>query len=381
MYFSPLTKGRGLARRAGERGRKQDNAPHPTFSLVRRGSPIGAQRPLGYTVFMPLPTNKTIFSGIQPSGVLHLGNYLGALKQWVELQKGNTTYFCIVDEHAITVPYEPGDLSTRVLDAAAMYIACGIDPEKSVVFVQSHVPAHTELAWLLATITPYGDMTRMTQFKDKSAKTGKNTTLGLFAYPVLMAADILLYKPDIVPVGEDQVQHVELTRSLAKRFNTRFGDVFTVPEVFLNKNTARIMSLTDPTKKMSKSDAAGSYLALTDSPDELRHKIMRAVTETEPVFSFATSGPAVQNLLAIYAALSEESHSAIEAKFSGKGYKEFKEALAELVVTQLQPIQARYAELRQDEKKLRDLLAAGADKADEVAIETLETAKEKMGLV
>lgn len=322
--------------------------------------------------------SKVIFSGIQPSGTLHLGNYLGALKQWVELQAGTTAYFCIVDQHAITVPYEPTELPKRVLDAAAMYIAAGIDPEKSTIFVQSHVPAHTELGWLLATTTPYGDLTRMTQFKDKTKK-HSITTLGLFAYPVLMAADILLYQTNQVPVGEDQAQHVELTRSIAERFNNKFGPVFTVPESLLTK-AARIMSLSDPAKKMSKSDAASSYIALTDPPETIRKKIMSAVTETEPVFSFEKSGPAVKNLLNIYSALSGDEHASIEQRFSGKGYKDFKEALAELVIEKLYPLQEKFTALRQDEAKLKKILAAGAAKASTVAEKTLTDVKQKMGL-
>ncbi len=334
--------------------------------------------------------SQVIFSGIQPSGTLHLGNYLGALKQWVELQTGNTAYFCIVDQHAITVPYEPAELPKRVLDAAAMYIAAGIDPEQSTIFVQSHVGAHTELGWLLATITPYGDLSRMTQFKDKAQKQQTNTTLGLFAYPALMAADILLYQTNQVPVGEDQVQHVELTRSIAKRFNNKFGEVFTIPQVMLNKTArpdgqgslgaARIMSLADPVKKMGKSDPAPSYIALTDPPETIRKKIMSAVTETEPVFSFESSGPAVKNLLNIYAALSQEEHAAIEQRFAGKGYKDFKEALAELVIEKLSPLQEKFMALRQDETKLKEMLASGAAKASAVAQKTLTNVKQKMGL-
>lgn len=323
--------------------------------------------------------SQVIFSGIQPSGTLHLGNYLGALKQWVELQTGNTAYFCIVDQHAITVPYEPAQLPKRVLDAAAMYIAAGIDPESSVIFVQSHVPAHAELSWLLATTTPYGDLTRMTQFKDKTKK-HNITTLGLFAYPVLMAADILLYQTNQVPVGEDQVQHIELTRSIAERFNNKFGQTFTIPESLLTK-AARIMSLTDPTKKMSKSDPPSSYIALTDSAETIRKKIMSAVTETEPIFSFEKSGPAVKNLLNIYTALSGKRPTAIEQKFAGKGYKDFKEALADLVIEKLSPMQEKFTSLRQNEAKIKEILAASAAKATTVAQKTLTNVKQKMGLI
>ena len=326
-------------------------------------------------------TNKVIFSGIQPSGTLHIGNYLGALKQWVQLHENNTCYFCIVDEHAITVPYEPKDLQDRILQTAAVYLAAGIDPEKSIIFVQSHVPSHTELAWLLMTTTPFGELSRMTQFKDKSLKQKESTTAGLFGYPTLMAADILLYKTDTVPVGEDQVQHIELTRSIAERFNNRFGQTFTVPEPFLNKTSARIMALDDPKKKMSKSDAEKSYIALTDAPDTIRRKIMSAVTETKPVISFTKSGAAVKNLLSIYQAFSEESTEAIEEKLSDKGYKELKESLAELIVEKLAPIQKKYQELRANDDELRIMLGRGAHRASLVAAQTMRDVKEKMGLI
>lgn len=328
---------------------------------------------------MELPQNKRILSGIQPSGVLHIGNYLGALKQWVALQEHNTAYYCIVDEHAITVDYDPKLLPGRVLDAAAMYLAAGIDVEKSVMFVQSHVAAHTELAWLLSTITPFGELSRMTQFKDKSKKQVA-TSLGLFSYPVLMAADILLYQPNLIPVGEDQVQHVELTRELANRFNAKFGEVFTVPESYLVKETTRIMSLTDPTKKMSKSDAEKTYIAITDKPDTIRKKISSAVTDTEAVFSFEHSGPAVKNLLKIYKAFSSSTEEAIEAEFAGKNYKEFKEALGEVIVTALTPIRQRFEEFRADDTELRLTLGKGAHFAQTAANQTLHNVKEVMGL-
>lgn len=325
-------------------------------------------------------TGKRILSGIQPSGTLHLGNYLGALKQWVALQENNEAYYCIVDAHAITVPYEPKELSGRILDAAALYLAAGLDPEKSVIFVQSHVPAHTELAWYLGAITPYGDLTRMTQFKDKSKKQAAGTSVGLFTYPVLMAADILLYQAEAVPVGEDQIQHIELTRDIAERFNKRFRETFTLPKAYLPENTARIMSLTDATKKMSKSDEPKSFLALNDKPDVLRKKIMSAVTETEPTFSFKESGPAVKNLLHIYEALGEDSQADIEQDFAGKGYKEFKEALAERVVEVFTPLQEKYQEFRYNDDELRILLGRGQHKAQQVAAQTLARVKEAMGL-
>lgn len=330
---------------------------------------------------MDLPSNSTVFSGIQPSGVLHLGNYLGALKQWVALQEDNTAYFCIVDLHAITVPYEASSLPDRVLDAAALYLAAGIDPTKSTIFVQSHVPAHTELAWLLGTNTPFGELSRMTQFKDKAEKHQANTSLGLFSYPVLMAADILAYQADVVPVGEDQTQHIELTRDIAKRFNNQSENLFTLPKAYIPKDTARVMSLTDPTKKMSKSDGEKSYIAITDEPNVITKKIMSAVTDTDPIFSFEKSGPAVKNLLAIYQALTDESVEAIEQKFANAGYKEFKEALASVVVESLTPLREKYLELREDDTELRITLARGAQQAGRVANKTLQNTKHAMGLI
>lgn len=330
-----------------------------------------------------LPSNKTIFSGLQPSGNLHIGNYLGAIKQWVQLQEDNTALFCIVDQHAITVPYEPKELQNRILDAAAMYLAAGVTPETSVIFVQSHVAAHTELAWLLATMTPYGNLTRMTQFKDKSKKLSSKDaiSLALFSYPVLMAADILLYNTDVVPVGEDQAQHIELARDIAERFNTRYKPIFTLPKAYIPEQTARIMSLTDPTKKMSKSDGEKTYIALTDTAETIKKKIASAVTDTEPVFSFKKSGPAVQNLLAIYKAFSEKEEQDIEKEFEGKGYKEFKETLAETIITALSPIQEKYRAIREDDTDLRFTLGRGMHRAQQVANATLHQVKEVMGLI
>jgi len=329
---------------------------------------------------MELPENKRIFSGIQPSGTLHIGNYLGALKQWVGLQAHNASHFCIVDLHAITVPYDTEKLGSFILDTVALYVACGIDPTKSVVFVQSQVPAHAELFWLLNTVTPFGDLTRMTQFKEKSERQRENTSAGLFNYPILMAGDILLYQTDLVPVGDDQKQHVELTREIARRFNNKYGPVFTEPQAFIPPNAARIMSLSDPTKKMSKSDTPGSFIALTDAADIIRKKIKSAVTETEPVFSFAESGPAVKNLLSIYAAFSEKLPADIESEFSGKGYKEFKEALAEVIISAMIPLQNTISMLRADEKQLHQILSRGREQAHETASKTLADASEKMGL-
>lgn len=329
---------------------------------------------------MKQPSGQRILSGLQPSGNIHLGNYLGAIKQWLALQDNNTAYFCIVDLHAITVPYQPAQLPARILDTAALYLAAGVDSGRSTIFVQSHVPAHTELAWLLGTMTPLGDLSRMTQFKEKEARSKTSSSLGLFAYPVLQAADILLYQASLVPVGEDQVQHLELARGIAKRFNNKFGPTFTVPEAFVSNSTARIMSLTDPTKKMSKTDGHKSYLALTDDPDTIRQKISAAVTETEPIISFTRSGPAVKNLLTIYQALSEQPAAQIEQTFAGGGYQEFKAALAELLIKKLAPLRKRYAELRADETPLLKLLNAGASRAAKTATATLASAKQAMGL-
>ena len=330
---------------------------------------------------MDLPQNQRILSGIQPSGTLHIGNYLGALKQWVTLQEHNETFYCIVDEHAITVPYEPKDLQDRILDAAAMYIAAGLDPEKSTIFVQSHIPQHTELAWLLSTLTPYGELTRMTQFKDKSRRQAQGTSVALFSYPMLMAADILLYQANAVPVGEDQTQHIELTRTIAERFNSRFGETFTIPQPYTPSGTARVMSLHDPSKKMSKSDETKTYIALSDEPDVIRKKIAAAVTETEPVFSFEHSGPAVKNLLMIYEAFSGQSRETIESEFTGKGYKEFKEALASAIIAILEPFQEKYRAIRASDDELRIILGRGNYKAETVATATLNRVKEVMGLL
>ncbi len=332
---------------------------------------------------MEIPSGKTIFSGIQPSGTLHIGNYLGAIKQWIELQEHNTAYFCVVDHHAITVPYDASTLQDRILDVAATYIAAGVDINKSVIFLQSHVSAHTELAWLLSTVAPYGNLTRMTQFKDKSKKLDAkdSISLALFSYPVLMAADILLYNTNIVPVGEDQKQHVELARDIAQRFNARYGEIFTMPEPYIPENAARIMSLNDPSKKMSKSDTEKSYIALNDTPEDIRKKIASAVTDTETIFSFKKSGPAVKNLLNIYKAFSPKSEEEIEQEFTGKGYKEFKAALADTVIIGLEEFQNKYAAIRKDDVELRFALGRGMHRAQGTANATLHRAKEAMGLM
>lgn len=319
-------------------------------------------------------------SGAQPSGELHIGNYLGAIRQWVEYQKTHDTIILIADLHAITVPQKPELLRQQTLELAANYIAMGIDPEKSLLCVQSLIHEHAELMWILNTITAMGDLERMVAYKEKMAE-GKEALAGLFAYPVLMAADILLYKPDVVPVGQDQRQHVELARELARRFNARFGDTFPLPEAIFPESGARVMSLQDPAKKMSKSGSALSYIAFADSPDDIRKKIKSAVTDsgTEIVFD-ADSKPALANLIAIYACFSDKSPGDVQQEFIGKGYKEFKEALAELIVKKLAPIQARRQELLNDRMELVGILRKGSERAQEIASETMREVYEKVGL-
>lgn len=326
-----------------------------------------------------------IFSGMQPSAdSLHLGNYIGALTQWVDLQESFDCFFCVVNLHAITVPQESKDLVERTRRTAAQYIAAGIDPAKSTLFVQSHVPAHTELAWALNTITGYGEASRMTQFKDKSQRYGADSTsVGLFTYPVLMAADILLYNADLVPVGEDQRQHVELTRTLAQRFNSRFGDTFVMPEAQIQKSNAKIYDLQDPTAKMSKSAASEAGLInVLDDPKVTRKKIMRAVTDADGEIRFDRDAkPGVSNLLTIYAVLSGRSIESVEAEYEGHGYGDLKKGLAEVVDSSLSPIRARTLELLDDPAELDRLLDGAAERANEVASATLKRVYDAMGLL
>lgn len=328
---------------------------------------------------------KRIFSGIRPSGDLHIGNYLGAIKQWLRLQDEHETFFCIVDEHAITTPHEPALLRRYTLDMAMIYLAAGIDPEKSTIFLQSHVPAHTELAWILGTMTPLGELERMTQFKEKSRSLGAREGImaGLLNYPVLMAADILLYQTDAVPVGEDQVQHVELARSLAERFNNRYGRTFTVPAVMLQKESARIMALDDPTKKMSKSgESERGYVLLADKPDIIREKIKAAVTDSEKdVVYDPEKKPAISNLLVIFSEFSGQPLKELERDYSGKSYVEFKTNLAEAVVSGLAPLQQKFRELEQDQDSVLRILREGSAKAAAIASQTLTDVKEQIGFL
>jgi tryptophanyl-tRNA synthetase len=316
-------------------------------------------------------TKPIIFSGMQPSSSsLHLGNYIGALTQWVALQDEFDAYYCVVDLHALTVPQDPAELRERTRTTAAQYIAAGIDPAKSTLFVQSHVAAHPELAWILNTITGFGEAGRMTQFKDKSQKQGADqASVGLFTYPVLMAADILLYQTNVVPVGEDQRQHLELTRDLAGRFNHRFGETFTVPEPYILKATAKIYDLQNPTAKMSKSaDTDAGLIRVLDDPKVTAKKIMRAVTDTDNAIRFdRDEKPGVSNLLTIFSALSGTSVETLENEYAGRGYGDLKKGVAEVVTSTLEPIRARTNELLADPAELDRLLAVAADRAAEHA--------------
>jgi tryptophanyl-tRNA synthetase len=342
-----------------------------------------AQHPAPQAAAAPqtkMPHRERVFSGIQPSGSVHIGNYLGAMRHWAADQDKYDNIYCVVDLHAITLPQDPAELRAATRELAAMLFAIGLDPERSAVFVQSHIAAHAELAWVLGCITTMGQLNRMTQFKVKAGEEREEASSGLFTYPVLMAADILLYQTDAVPVGEDQRQHVELTRDIAERFNYRFGATFTVPRAQIREVGARIMSLDDPTKKMSKSGGEASYIALRDAPDVIRKKIARATTDSQRTIVFDESRPGIYNLLTIYELLGAESRAAIEQEFAGKGYKEFKAALADRVIAALEPIQRRYNELAADPTALDRLLERGAARVRPLAEATLRDAKRRVGL-
>ncbi|MBF4575937.1 tryptophan--tRNA ligase [Frondihabitans sp. VKM Ac-2883] len=326
-----------------------------------------------------------LFSGMQPSGdSLHAGNYIGALQQWVALQDTHDALFCVVDMHAITVPQDPEVLRATTRRTAAQYIAGGIDPSKSILFIQSHVPAHAELAWVLNTLTGFGEASRMTQFKDKSAKQGADSTsVGLFTYPVLMAADILLYGTELVPVGDDQKQHVELTRTLAGRFNSRFGETFVMPEPYILKDTARIYDLQNPESKMSKSAASDAGIVwMLDEPKKTAKKIKSAVTDTEREIRFDRGAkPGVSNLLAILSAFTGTAIPALEESYAGRGYGDLKGDVAEAVVEKFTPVRERTLELLDDPAELDRVLAHNADRAAEIAEATLATVYDKIGFV
>jgi len=324
---------------------------------------------------------KRAFSGIQPSGTLHIGNYLGAVRNWVMTQAEYENIFCIVDLHALTVDPEEraSTLQQQTLDLAAMYLACGLDLQHCALFVQSHLHEHAELAWLLNCLTPTGWLNRMTQFKSKAGEQQEQASTGLYDYPVLMAADILLYQTDVVPVGDDQRQHVELTRDIAERFNYLYGETFNVPAPLIREVGARIMSLDEPTKKMSKSEP-NSYVSLIDPPDLIRKKLARATTDSERLVRFDQNRPGVYNLLSIYELLTGQPRQAIEAHFAGKGYKELKSEVADVLVAELEPIQQRYHQLMSDSVQISAILEDGAARVRPTAQKTLQDVMTRMGL-
>lgn len=320
-----------------------------------------------------------VFSGVQPTGDIHIGNYLGALKQFVELQDQHECFFCVVDLHALTVPQDPVELRKKVIQLAGLYLAVGLDPSRVTIFVQSYVPAHSELAWLLECMTYFGELSRMTQFKDKS-RGKENVSVGLFTYPDLMAADILLYDTNYVPVGADQKQHLELTRDIAQRFNNRYGETFVVPEPLIGKIGARIMSLTNPTKKMSKSEEDDmGRISLLDTPDKVKKKIMRAVTDSENrIYYDPENKPGLSNLISLMSVQTGQSVDEVVAQYEGKGYGALKKDLVDITVNTLKGIQDRYYALPEEE--IRAVLAEGAQRANTIAEKTLRRVQEKMGL-
>ncbi len=327
------------------------------------------------------PSKKVIFSGIQPSGALTLGNYIGALRNFKLLEDDYDSIYSIVDLHALTVRQDPVALRKRCLEVMGIYLAVGLDPEKTLIYFQSHVPAHAELSWILSCHTYIGELQRMTQFKDKSSKHAENINAGLLTYPVLMAADILLYQADLVPIGADQKQHLELARDVAIRFNNAHGETFIVPDGYFGKVGARVMSLQEPTRKMSKSDPEDTYVAILDAPDVIRRKFKRAVTDSEASVRFDTENkPGVSNLMSILGALTGESMQAIEARFEGQGYGAFKEAVADAAVAALEPIQTEHRRLMADKPYLQQVMRDSAGRAAAIAERTMRKVRRKMGL-
>lgn len=326
--------------------------------------------------------SKTVFSGVQPSGDLTIGNYIGAIKNWVSLQDEYDCNYCIVDLHAITVPQVPSNLRKKTLDVLALYLACGIDPDKSTIFIQSHVPAHAELTWVLNSISYMGQLNRMTQYKEKSKKSEENLNAALFTYPVLMAADILLYGTDLVPVGEDQKQHIELARDLGERFNNKYSETFKIPEPLIKETGAKIMSLQNPESKMSKSDSdENGYLLILDSPDTIRRKIKRAVTDSLGTVDYNDEQKGIKNLLTIYSIFSKEEIPQIVKRYEGEGYGKFKNDLAEVVVEGLRPIQEKYENIRNDKDFLEKVYREGAEKAEDKARKVLRKVYKKVGFI
>ena len=324
---------------------------------------------------------KRVFSGIQPTGDIHIGNYLGAIQRWVVTQAEYESIFCVVDLHAITIPQEPKALKAKIRETAGILFAAGIDHKISTIFVQSHISAHAELTWILNCFIPVGWMRRMTQFKEKSQQQKEEVSTGLFDYPALMAADILLYNTDVVPVGEDQKQHVELARDVAQRFNSIYGETFKVPKAVIPETGARIMGLDDPTQKMSKSEEQpGRTIYLLDSPDDIRAKIMKATTDSLREIRFDENRPGICNLLVIYELFTRQGREEIEARFEGKGYVDLKRELAEVIVERLSPVQSRYRELTADPTYIDSLLTEGALRIKPVAEKTLALVKNRVGL-
>ncbi len=325
---------------------------------------------------------KTIFSGVQPSGNLTIGNYLGAIRNWTALQDAYNCIYCVVDMHAITVRQVPAELRRRTYETLAVYIAAGLDPEKNTLFVQSHVPAHAQLSWDLGCFTMFGELGRMTQFKDKSRKNADNINAGLFTYPVLMAADILLYQADLVPVGQDQRQHLELARDIAIRFNGAYSDTFIVPEGYIPKTGMKIMSLAEPTKKMSKSDSnPNASVGILDGYDDIIKKFKRAVTDSDTEVRYAEGKDGINNLMSIYSCFTGKTMEDIEREFSGKGYGDFKLAVGETVADSLKPIRERFDALMKDKAYLESVMKMGADNASRIAYKTLAKVHKKLGFV
>ena len=323
-----------------------------------------------------------IFSGIQPTGQMHIGNFLGAGRQYLDYQSKGDFFLTVVDLHALTVTQDPNKFREQTLNKVIELLAMGVDPEKCTLFVQSHIKEHTELTWILNTLTPIAELERMTQYKDKSKKHKDNINAGLFDYPVLQAADILLYKPEVVPVGQDQTQHLELARTLAKKFNTKYGETFPEPKTVLVKEGAKIMSLADPKQKMSKSDPVESYIALADDPATIEKKIMRAVTDTGKEVRYdPAKKPGISNLLLIYSLFSEKSIESIEKKFRDKNYASFKKALAELLIAKLEPFGKKYRELKNRDLYVEEILKQGETKARSIASSTMSEVRKKMGLL
>ena len=325
---------------------------------------------------------KTVFSGVQPSGNLTIGNYLGAIKNFSRFSDEYKTFYCVVDLHAITVRQVPAELRRRTYETLALYMACGLDEKKNTLFVQSHVPAHAELGWILDCYTMFGELSRMTQFKDKSAKNAQNINAGLFTYPALMAADMLLYQTDLVPVGIDQKQHLELARDVAMRFNQVYGDTFTIPEGYISNDTMKIMSLAEPTQKMSKSDTnQNAVVYILDSKDDIMRKFKKAVTDSDAEVRFSESKPGVSNLMTIYRAFTGKTFDEIESEFAGRGYGDFKAAVGEACADGLAPVREEFAKLIADKAHLEAVMKAGADEAAYYARKTMSKVRRKLGFV